>query len=189
MQPIDEFENDLRKTHPRPLSSSAIEAVESRLQKLQLQQHTVVPPRRASRMVFAGVWSSGFAFGAAAMLLVSSWLSQPREQSSPRVTHPPRQVTEESTSIAVEKETTLVERLVSYPLRTPPEPSFRRVPEILSVGSDPSTLFDRSSVPPRLHSLPGHETKFLPSDVTPDRYRSRAPATRRELIDQILNEV
>lgn len=194
MLPIDEFEKDLRRAVPRPLAPNVILNLEGALQAKESRQDALATRSKTSRLVLASVWTSGFAIGAAAMLFVTLWSSSPAEQAAPRIPPTPLQVRSEPLSIAVAPSVAPEKTLISYPIWTHRDRHARRVSEVLTVGSDPSTVICSSPNPFNAGSVldPAAETRsdeMRQVNAVPNRFRSPAPRTQRELIDQILNEI
>lgn len=194
MLPIDEFEKHLKRTVPRPLAPNVLAAVEARMQEKQMRQNVSAPRSRSSRTVLASVWASGFAIGAAAMLVLAPWLGSQAEQSVPNIQLMPPQARDAPSSIAVVPDVAPEETLVSYPLWTSRDWRARGTSQVLTVGSDPSTIIDSPPIPYSSTGVLDRATVTRPDeirrgDAIPGRHRSPAPRTRRELIDQILNEV
>ncbi|TWU18487.1 hypothetical protein [Allorhodopirellula heiligendammensis] len=188
MPPIDEFENKLRGIQPRPLASSAYAAVEAKLQESESQRSDPKPQRSVSRAALVGVWASGFAIGAAAMLLVAPWLVPPRETSGPSISDARPHARLEHQPIVATSEDAPAERLVSLPGWTPQHRMYSPSSAVLTVGSDLRTMADWPEIPSSLRRVPGQSDATVPDEITRDHHHSHTPTTRRELIDQILNE-
>lgn len=188
MPPIDEFENALKRVRPQPLSPSVLETLEARMRETPSQRIAPAPRWIASRTVLAGVWTSGFAIGAAAMLLVAPWLGTPPEPSAPSIPAARPQVHQQSVLVASAEEPS-AERLVSRPVSQRRDRRYPCASGVLMVGSDPRTVTQWLPIPVNVGSVPDHADDTAPEEVNPNRFRSPVPTTRREWIDQILNEV
>lgn len=194
MLPIDEFEKDLRRAVPRPLNPNVIFKLEATLQAKQSRQDAFTTRPKTSRVVLASVWTSGFAIGAAAMLFVTLWSNSPADQAAPGIPPTSLQVRNEASSIAALPSVAPDETLVSYPVWTQRDRYARRMSEVLTVGSDPSTIICSPPNPFIAGSDLDSTVENRPDEMrqvnaVPHRFRSSAPRTRRELIDQILNEI
>ncbi|TWT75234.1 hypothetical protein [Allorhodopirellula solitaria] len=188
MPPINEFENDLKRSTPRPLSDDARAAVEARLLDAESARPRGEPRAAPSHAALIGIWASGFAIGAAAMLILAPWLGSPPEPSTPSAPIAGPRVPERDFPIAAATEEPPSDRLIAVPVAREFGRRHAGDREVLTVGRYPSVLRNHRSIPPGRRGPPADHNEAAPRNTVPSPSGSAEQMTRRELMDELLDE-